>query len=94
MFVSIITGATPLATQSWSEANEMTSRALAAIAALGGPRCCKRNSFTAIKVAVEFVHEKYGVLMELPAEMRCHYSEENKQCKKISCPYYNPDERA
>ena len=44
IFMSIITKATPLTGNSWRLSNEMTSRALGAVARLGGPRCCKRDS--------------------------------------------------
>lgn len=90
-FMSIVTRATPLTGNSWKLSNEMTSRALSAIAELGGPRCCKRDSFTAAKEAVVFVKEKLGVEMELPEEIRCGFSDENQQCVKKHCPYYGHD---
>ncbi len=88
IFMSIITKATPLTGNSWRLSNEMTSRALGAVARLGGPRCCKRDSFTAAKEAARFVKEKLGVEMELPEEITCGFSEENQQCLKKHCPYY------
>ena len=48
IFMSIITGANPLAGEAWGHANRMTSRSLAAVAEVGGPRCCKRNSYLTI----------------------------------------------
>ena len=88
IFMSIITKATPLTGKSWKLSNQMTSRALGAIAELGGPRCCKRNSFTVAKEAVEFVKEKLGVEMELPEKIGCSFSDENQQCLKRHCPYH------
>lgn len=88
MFVSIVTKATPLTGKSWRLSNEMTSRALAAIARLGGPRCCKRNSFTAAREAAAFAAEHLGVSMELMDEIRCDFSPENQQCLKKACPYH------
>ena len=88
IFMSIITKATPLTGNSWKLSNQMTSRALGALADLGGPRCCKRDSFTAAKAAVEFVKEKLGVEMELPGKIECGFSAENQQCLKKHCPYY------
>lgn len=88
IFMSIITKATPLTGNSWRLSNQMTSRALGAVAALGGPRCCKRDSFTAAKEAVEFVREELGVKMELPQKIECGFSSENQQCLKKHCPYY------
>ncbi len=88
MFVSIITKATPLTGQSWGQANRMTAKALQAIGDIGGPRCCKRNSYTAVRMAVEFVREEFGITMELPDDIVCSHSDENKQCLRMRCPYY------
>ena len=88
IFVSIITGATPLHQDVWGLANQMTARALQAIGNLGGPRCCKRDSFTAVKEAVAFMQEHFLVQMELPDPIICGFSKFNEQCKKERCPYY------
>ena len=88
MFVSIVTKATPLTGKSWRLSNQMTARALGALAELGGPRCCKRNCFTAVKEAVGFAKENLGVEMELPEQIRCGFSAENKECLKVHCPYF------
>lgn len=88
MFMSIITGSTPLSENPWSLSNEITARGLLEISKIGGPRCCKRNSFTAIKNAVLFCEEKLGVKMELPEQLRCEFSEMNAQCRKEKCPYF------
>ncbi len=87
IFVSIATGATPLAAESWGLANSMTGKALERIGALGGPRCCKRDSFTAVLAAVEFAREHLGVTMEVPEEVVCTFSRENAQCLGRRCPY-------
>lgn len=89
IFMSVITKATPLTGRSWGLSNKMTAKALDAIAGLGGPRCCKRNSFTAVREAVGLVREELGVEMELPEHILCDYSQENQQCLKKHCPYYN-----
>ena len=67
----------------------MTARALAAIGEIGGPRCCKRDTFTAIREAVDMTREELGVAMELPRKITCAFSEENPQCRRGSCPYYD-----
>ena len=88
MFLSIVTGTTPLSGRSWGLANRITARALEEIGALGGPRCCKRNSFTAIRAAVQFVREELGMELELPEQIQCRWSPENQQCIRRRCPYY------
>ena len=86
MFVSIITGATPLANEAWGLSNKMTSAALGAIGGVGGPRCCKRDSYLAIMQAVTFVKENFGVEMELD-DIKCTHSAQNNQCIKERCPF-------
>ena len=43
--------------------NQMTARALDSIGRVGGPRCCKRDSWLAILAAVDFVRERLRVEM-------------------------------
>lgn len=88
IFTSVITEATPLSTQSWGLSNLMTSEALAEIARLGGPRCCKRNSFTAVLAAVRFVKQHFNIEMELPSQVVCDFYSENKECLGRRCPYF------
>ena len=89
IFVSLLTGATPLKTEEWGLANRMTAAALEAIGALGGPRCCKRDAFTAALAAADFAKAHFGIHMELPEEIRCTFSHLNAQCIGARCPY-NP----
>lgn len=91
MFLSIVTGTTPLSGRSWGLANQITAKTLERIGDLGGPRCCKRNTFTAIKTAVEFVEAHYAVKMTLPQTIQCRYDGENKQCIKRACPYHEAE---
>ena len=88
MFYSIVTKTTPLSGKSCGDGNLMTSNALQKIGVIGGPRCCKRNSFTAVVAAVEFVREHLGVEMELPEKIICVHSARNKQCLGPKCPYH------
>ena len=88
IYVSIITKANPLTEKAWSLSNEMTSRALAKIAAHGGPRCCKRDSYLAITAAVQFTEEKLGIMMERN-NVRCSRSDMNNQCIQSRCPFHS-----
>lgn len=87
MCISIITGATPLKNKEWSLSNAMTAKALEAIAALGGPRCCKRNSYTSLICAVEFMKTHLGIEMQL-SPIECTHSEQNNQCIELRCPFH------
>ena len=90
IFISIITGATPLSEKEWSLANLMTSKSLAIISENGGPRCCKRNTYLAIFQSVAFVKEYFGIAMELPERAVCEFSHRNKQCKGKDCLFTPP----
>lgn len=92
MFVSIATGATPLSDSSWGLSNRMTSRALSSIGDVGGPRCCKRDSYLAILSAIDFAREELGVEMARP-EVACAYSSRNSQCIRGRCPFWRPRAR-
>lgn len=86
IFVSIITGSTPLEKEPWGLSNLMTSRALYEIGSVGGPRCCKRDSYLAILAAVDFVKEHFGIEMN-KADVVCIHSEHNNQCIGKRCPF-------
>ena len=86
MFVSIILKASPLTQESWGQTILMTSRALEAIGKIGGPRCCKRDSYLAILSAIDFVKEHFGIEME-SSEIVCIHSSKNSQCIGARCPF-------
>ena len=86
MFISIVTGSTPLGEENFGLSHKMTSGALAAIGEIGGPRCCKRDSYLSIQQAVSFVRENLGINMD-QSEIRCSYSSQNNQCIGKRCPF-------
>lgn len=88
MFLSIALQTTPLSGKAWGDGNRLTASALEEIGKLGGPRCCKRNSYTAIRAAVSFVAAQYGVHMTLSTPIVCRHSHRNEQCKHEACPYF------
>lgn len=87
MFISIISGATPLKNEPWGLANKMTSKALDAIGSIGGPRFCKRDSYIAMISAIDYVEENFNIQMEKPV-IKCIHSDKNNQCIKERCPFH------
>lgn len=85
-FISVATGSTPLTKESWGLSNRMTAMALESIGTVGGPRCCKRDSFLSILSAIDFCREYLGVEMERSLPV-CSYSKYNNQCIGIQCPF-------
>ena len=90
MFVSIITDSTPLTREPFALAHLMTARALEKIGAVGGPRCCKRDSYLSVREAVDFVREHFGIVME-KSEVSCSHSLHNRQCIGARCPFSRND---
>jgi len=86
MFVSIISRSTPLADEPFALSHKMTARSLGKIGEIGGPRCCKRDSFLSILSAIDFVEEQFGIKMEKP-EVVCRYAAQNNQCIGKRCPF-------
>ena len=86
IFVSIISRSTPLTVEPFGLSNLMTSKVLEKVGTIGGPRCCKRNSFLAIETAIDFVKENFGVEME-KKRIVCCYIPKNNQCIGRRCPY-------
>jgi len=88
IFVSLITGSTPLKKQEWSLANQMTARSLMVIARHGGPRCCKRDSWLAIRTATTFLQERFGITLPVQEMPRCEFSDINRECLQEACPFH------
>lgn len=88
IFISLVTDATPLSREEWKLTNLVTAKSLETIALHGGPRCCKRNAFLAIKTAVDFVQEHLGVVIPIQQPITCTYSSYNKDCLTRDCPFY------
>ena len=86
MFVSIISKSTPLTQKSFGLSNLMTSKSLEAIGKIGGPRCCKRDSYLSIIAAIDFVKENFGISMD-KTNIVCSYSSKNNQCIGKRCPF-------
>lgn len=89
MFISIVTGSTPIKNQEWKLSNLMTASALQTLGEIGGPRCCKRNGFLAVQTACRFAQEHLQVSMSCPEKLICHYSPRNPQCIKERCPFHS-----
>jgi hypothetical protein len=85
--VSLITGATPLSTSERGLSNRMTAESLLEIARTGAARCCKRDSFLAILSAVRFLGNEFGILLPVSDEIRCTFSDQNRECLKERCRF-------
>jgi hypothetical protein len=88
IFISLITGATPLSREEWRLANLMTSESLKVIAENGGPRCCKRNSFLAIDAAISYLKTHFATELSVENKIICEFAILNPECLGEECCYY------
>ena len=86
-FLAIVTESTPLAVEPWGLSNRMTAKALESIGNIGGPRCCKRDSYISVLAAIDFVAEQLNVRME-KSKPRCTRFTQNHQCLGKRCPFF------
>ncbi len=86
--LAIIDGTGPLSTDgSWDWHMRYTSDALGKLAGIGGPRCCKRDAFLAMKTVIPYIREKYRIELE-DSDIVCGFSALNRQCLQERCPFY------
>lgn len=86
---SIIAQTTPMSSTEWGNANLLTSKVLAEISRYGGPRCCKRTSYIAVRTASEFISSHTETRLEIPEKIQCSFSPQNSECLKEHCPFFN-----
>lgn len=85
--LSVIDTTGPLSEADWGRHMLYTSAALANLAKIGGPRCCKRDAFLAMQTAIEYINKNTAVT--LPAgKITCVFSHRNAQCLNERCPFY------
>lgn len=87
IFVSLITGATPLSTSERGLSNRMTAESLLSIAQSGGARCCKRDSLLAIQAAVRFLQVEFALQLPISNDICCTFSQLNRECLEQDCPF-------
>jgi hypothetical protein len=76
----------------------MTAEILAVYARLGGPRCCKRNTWLATLSAARFARQRLDTPLRARGA-RCEFSARNPDCHTQACPFHpqtgpGADERA
>lgn len=93
IFTSVFTGATPLSKDTWALCNYATAGALEKMAEMGGPRCCKRNTFAALLFMKKYVYDNFSIAVDIPDAIACRYSRFNTECIKDGCPFFEKAER-
>ncbi|MEG1603278.1 MAG: DUF5714 domain-containing protein [Cloacibacillus sp.] len=91
IYMSVATGTTPLSKETWGLCNRATAGALTRMAELGGPRCCKRNTFAALQFMKKYTADNLGYELAVPETITCVYGKFNNECLKNNCPYFNEE---
>ncbi|HBN07320.1 MAG TPA: SAM-dependent methyltransferase [Cyanobacteria bacterium UBA8530] len=85
---SIFAECNPVKREHYDSIHRITSQALARIADVGGPRCCKRNTVLSLQTLIEAFEVHFGIT--LPNEpFSCSFSRKNRECLKKGCPFYS-----
>jgi hypothetical protein len=68
---------------------EAVSESLHMIAKIGGPRCCKASTFSAIQKATEILEREFNIRhLSLIDPRPCYFRSHNKECLGNKCPYF------
>lgn len=84
--LSVLTGASYLKDSERSLALRGTAEAMLAVAAAGGPRCCKQSVYLAFETLSRLLAMELG--LDLPVTVRCAFTASNPECKGPRCEYY------
>lgn len=88
IYMSIVTGSNPYATEEWRVTGQLTSRSGELISREGGPRCCKRDTFISLMTAAAHSNEVLGTKFDIPSGIVCDFYPNNKECKRLACPFF------
>jgi DNA-directed RNA polymerase subunit RPC12/RpoP len=87
IFLSLVSEASPFAVEEWKVSGQLTAKCAAAISGQGGPRCCKRDSFSALKEAVTFCNQNLNTSFGYP-DITCQFYPNNQECKGKGCQFF------
>lgn len=88
MFLAIWLSTNPKSTEHWALIQRMTAFALERIAAVEGPRCCKRVTFFALEAARTFCKAELALDLGGEPNVVCRYYSNNRECRHTACPYF------
>lgn len=90
MAFAILSGNAPLKKEGWGEGQCMVAQILAAIADAGAPRCCKRDSRIAVRVASSWFNDQLHTrLVESEPVRGCAVCKQNSACLGSGCPFFS-----
>ncbi len=87
IFLAALTQSTPLSVESWGLCNRLSGLCLQDIGTVGGPRCCKRNSYLAIRRTAAFLRNECDIALDTPDAIHCAHRKQNAECIGKRCPF-------
>lgn len=87
IFVSIVTGATPMTPAPRGLSQRATGKALEVVGGYDAPRCCKRDTFLSLLSATRFAREHLGVDFSSRGPV-CEFHARNRECLGRDCPFH------
>jgi len=78
--------ATPLSHASRGDTQTVVSRLLAELGKIGAPRCCRRESYLALKLGCELSGEYLPHALEAGPAPECDQMALNRECLGEECP--------
>lgn len=88
IFSSIVIESSPYAESEWKSCGQLTSKCANAISKQGGPRCCKRDSYTAFLEAIAYCNKKFKTDFNIPDTIECRFFINNEECKGKKCRFF------
>lgn len=88
IFSSLLLQSSPFAESAWKACGQLTSKCGDSISEQGGPRCCKRDCFTALPEATDFSNQMFGTDFPAPDDIVCSFFLNNRECKGVRCRFF------
>ena len=86
--MSVLHHTTPLTSDDYYKDHmELSSLILKKMSEIGGPRCCKRHAYLALETAIDYVKDKYDIVLG-KSKTICEFKANNPTCLKDKCPYF------
>lgn len=89
IYTSILQDSDQYSKGSWALSNKIVGECLVSISQVEGPRCCKRNSYIALEVGLDFSKVYFNLNLGKNTNIECQHHHRNlKDCKRSACPFF------
>ena len=86
--MSVLHHTTPLTSDDYYKDHmELSSLILKKMSEIGGPRCCKRHAYLALETAIDYVKDKYDIVLG-NSKTIYEFKANNPTCLREKCPYF------